>query len=90
MELTREERAQVLNRYEASGLTVTEFCRREGLETRLLYHLRRANREKTRKEVGHFARVEGARRVELELPEGVTVRVAVEDLGAVLRELRQR
>jgi hypothetical protein len=67
-----------------SGETVREFCAVRGLDRKTFY----VWRQRARGSVDRFARVATDDRVELELSGGARVRVAREDLKAVLEALR--
>jgi len=67
-----------------SGKSVPEFCAERGLTEKSFY----VWRQRARATESGFARVQMDKRIELELSGGVTLRVAVEDLKAVLEALR--
>jgi hypothetical protein len=86
MRHSQEAISRLVKEQRASGETVREFCAARGLNSKVFY----VWRQRTRKVSAGFARVEtsGARSIELELSGGVVIRVAIEDLKAVLEALR--
>lgn len=77
--------ARLVKEQRESGQSVVAFCRSRGLQAKTFYRWREGG---VAAEPGRFALVKSERRIELELGSGVTVRVASEDLGAVLEALR--
>ena len=75
---------QLVAEQKASGKSVSEFCAGRGLTEKSFY----VWRQRARASEPRFARVQTERRIELELLGGVTLRVAPEDLKAVLEALR--
>lgn len=68
-----------------SGQSVPEFCAEHGLEEKTFYVWRqRASQPQPER----FVRVNGERRVELELRGGIIVRVSPEDVKAVVEALK--
>lgn len=78
------DRERIVQEQAASGLGVVEFCRKHGIKANNFYNWR-AN---LKKDIPRFARVASERLVEIELEGGLRLKVAVEDLKAVLLELR--
>lgn len=72
-----------ISEQEASGQSVPSFCRERGINEATFYSWR------TRKPEGgaRFTRVLTERRIELELSSGITIRIAPQDLKAVLEAL---
>lgn len=86
MRCSQEKIEKLVEEQRSSGKTVREFCVSQGLSPEVFYGWR----QRIRKGRGEFARVEttGGRRIELELSGGVTLRVSIADLKAVLEVLR--
>ncbi len=68
---------------EESGKSVAEYCGERGIRPNSFY----AQRSKHKSLVPQFARVETESRVNLELENGVKLKVALPDLKAVLSAL---
>ncbi len=84
MKCSAAEISRLVSEQEASGQSVPLFCRERGLNEATFYSWR------SRKPEGEsrFARVvTERRRIELELSSGATIRIATEDLKAVLEAL---
>jgi len=75
----------------SSGLSIPEFCKERGIRPNNFYNWRSkvsANEAPTVAGIkDRFAKVETQSRVSLELENGVKLKVAVEDLKAVLSAL---
>ena len=86
MRYSQEKIEKLVEEQRSSGKTVREFCVSQGLNPEVFY----VWRQRIRKGRGEFTRVEtnGGRRIELELSGGVTLRVSIADLKAVLEVLR--
>ena len=82
----------VVAEQKSSGLSISEFCREREIRPNNFYNWRSKLSEPNgamavaRKE--QFAKVETQSRVSLELENGVKLKVAVQDLRAVLMALR--
>jgi len=75
---------QLVDEQERSGKSVPEFCAERGLREKTFYGWR----QRVRPSANRFARIATDARVELEIGNGVHLRVAREDLRAVLEALR--
>lgn len=90
---TPEEARAALAKQEASGLSPSDFAKREGMEVQRLYRWRRRLAKEGRRVVEVTAptfvevRTRRAERVEVVLPSGRVVRVSEDIDGEVLRRL---
>jgi hypothetical protein len=86
MRYSQEAISKLVKEQRASGKTVREFCTARGLSPKVFY----VWRQRASKGSAGFARVETseAKSIELGLSGGVIMRVALEDLKAVLEALR--
>ena len=84
MKRSAEEISKLVQEQKASGQSVLAFCTARGLRDTTFYTWRARVQEDDSK----FARVGTERRIELDLSNGVTLRVAAEDLKSVLEALR--
>ena len=84
MKLTSSERAELVREQASSGQSVPEFCARRGLREKSFY----VWRQRARALEGQFARIQTDKRIEIELKGGAILRVALEDLKAVIEALR--
>ena len=75
---------QFVDEQERSGKSVPEFCAERGLREKTFY----VWRQRVRRSADRFARIATDGRIELEFGNGVRLRVAREDLRAVLESLR--
>jgi hypothetical protein len=74
---------KVIAEFRSSGLSQAEFARQRGVAThRLSYQLQRTEQK------GSFVRVSSEQKVELELANGILLKVTEEQLPAVIRALR--
>ena len=84
MRKTEAEIERLVKEQKRSGKSVPQFCAAHGIETNTFYNWRQRFRENAE----GFARVDTGERISLQLESGVTVRVAREDLKAVLEALK--
>ena len=77
MRRTREEWRDLVDRQRGSGLSVSEFCRREETTENSFYRWRRAFAEEAESSFVPLTVVE-LRRIEVELPCGATVKIAAD------------
>ena len=88
------DRGSIIREQEASGLSVVEFCTREGIRPNNFYNWRnkliklQGSSGSMNDGKNRFARVETQSLISLELENGVKLRVSVSDLKAVLMALR--
>jgi hypothetical protein len=75
---------QLIKEQQESGETIAQFCLSRGINDKQFYRWRQRIGKKPE---ATFALVTSGRRVELELRSGISIRVAVEDLKAVLEAL---
>jgi transposase-like protein len=90
MHYNEEKQELILREQAASGLSMPEFSQRTGIEAKKLYGWRRKFRERAAgKQPGtaEFARVQSGHSVEITTGSGLKIKVPLESLRAVLKEL---
>ena len=83
----KSEEERLVADQESSGLSISEFCRRRGLPASRLYGMRKRRMARSRREPGQFVRVGIGAIIEVEVSTGLKLRVPLESLRSVLREL---
>ena len=85
MKYGRKDIERLVTEQNDSGLSVPEFCGSRGLREKTFY----VWRQRVKRSVPKFARVQTGVMVSVELEQGIKLQVPLESLGMVLTELKR-